>query len=124
MKILINNPAGMQEVIECFGYFDNSRVIWSEDVDGPLPAITLGGMTRVEGVLVLDNTLLAAHLAARHTEKAKSVRATRDTLIAATDWTQLPDVPQTTKDKWVTHRKALRDVPQQAGFPFNVIWPT
>jgi hypothetical protein len=53
-----------------------------------------------------------------------SVRNQRDLLLAATDWTQLPDVPQTTKDKWVTHRKALRDVPQQAGFPFNVIWPT
>ena len=53
-----------------------------------------------------------------------SVRNQRNSLIAATDWTQLSDVPQSIKDKWVPYRKALRDVPQQAGFPFSVVWPT
>jgi len=60
----------------------------------------------------------------QHKAKAIEVREARDLLISKCDWTQLPDVPQAIKDKWVTHRKALRDVPQQAGFPFNVIWPT
>ena len=67
---------------------------------------------------------VAARQVAANTEKAKSVRATRDTLIAATDWTQCADISQATKDKWAPYRKALRDVPQQAGFPFDVIWPT
>ena len=53
-----------------------------------------------------------------------SVRNQRDSLIAATDWTQLPDVPQAIKSQWALYRQALRDVPQQAGFPFNVVWPT
>lgn len=56
--------------------------------------------------------------------KAVEVREARDLLIAATDWTQLSDVPQAIKDKWAPYRKALRDVPQQAGFPFSVVWPT
>ena len=53
-----------------------------------------------------------------------SVRNQRDLLLAATDWTQCADISQATKDKWAPYRKALRDVPQQAGFPFDVIWPT
>ena len=53
-----------------------------------------------------------------------SVRNQRNSLIAATDWTQLPDVPQSIKFQWAPYRQALRDVPQQAGFPFSVVWPT
>ena len=52
------------------------------------------------------------------------VRAQRNRLLLASDWTQLPDVPQATKDLWATYRQALRDVPQQEGFPQNVTWPT
>lgn len=48
----------------------------------------------------------------------------RNTLLAATDWTQMPDIPQATKDLWQPYRQALRDVPQQAGFPDNIVWPT
>jgi hypothetical protein len=54
---------------------------------------------------------------------AESVRNYRVELLAETDWTQLADVPQATKDAWATYRQALRDVPQQAGFPTNVTWP-
>lgn len=28
------------------------------------------------------------------------------------------------KQAWITYRQALLDVPQQAGFPWNVQWPT
>ena len=59
-----------------------------------------------------------------HKAKATEVREARDLLIAKTDWTQLPDVPQAIKSQWASYRQALRDVPQQAGFPFNVVWPT
>ncbi len=51
------------------------------------------------------------------------IRARRDAELAATDWTQMPDVPQSTKNKWAPYRQALRDVPQQAGFPDNIQWP-
>ena len=54
----------------------------------------------------------------------KAVRANRATLLAASDWTQLPDVPLDTKAAWATNRQALRDITEQDGFPFNVIWPT
>lgn len=50
------------------------------------------------------------------------VRAKRDRLIAATDWTQLPDVPLATKEAWANYRQALRDVTLQPD-PFNIVWP-
>lgn len=57
-------------------------------------------------------------------EHAKAKRAERDQKLLSTDWTQAFDVPQTTKDKWATYRQALRDIPQQEGFPETVEWPT
>lgn len=52
------------------------------------------------------------------------VRGQRDVLLQASDWSQLPDVPQGLKDQWAAYRQALRDIPSQSGFPFNVTWPT
>lgn len=56
-------------------------------------------------------------------EIAAQVRRQRNALLAKTDWTQLADVSQATKDLWDEYRQALRDVPQQDGFPHEVIWP-
>ena len=53
----------------------------------------------------------------------KSVRAKRQSLLTASDWTQLPDVPLETKALWATYRQALRDITTQVGFPFDVAWP-
>lgn len=55
---------------------------------------------------------------------AEQARAKRNSLLSASDWTQLPDVPQATKDLWVAYRQALRDVTSQAGFPASIAWPT
>lgn len=50
------------------------------------------------------------------------VRAERDRRLLACDWTQLPDVPLTTKEPWATYRQALRDITEQPD-PFNITWP-
>ena len=57
-------------------------------------------------------------------ELAAAARAERNALLAATDWTQAADVPQTTKDKWAPYRQALRDVTEQSGFPSEIQWPS
>jgi hypothetical protein len=57
-------------------------------------------------------------------ELAAQARAQRDSLLASTDWTQLPDVPQATREAYAVYRQALRDVTLQDGFPTNIIWPT
>ena len=55
--------------------------------------------------------------------QATSVRAQRNSLLAACDWTQLPDAP-VDHETWATYRQNLRDVTAQAGFPWDVVWPT
>lgn len=56
-------------------------------------------------------------------ELAFNVRYKRDMLLKTSDWTQLPDVPQTIKDAWKTYRQELRDITQQSGFPNQVEFP-
>lgn len=57
--------------------------------------------------------------------QASAVRAKRDKLLAATDWAVLPDSPLdgASQTALKAYRQALRDVPQQAGFPETIIWP-
>jgi hypothetical protein len=55
------------------------------------------------------------------------VRAQRDALLTACDWTQLSDSPLVSDKKasWATYRQQLRDLPDQQGFdPTNFSWPT
>ena len=54
-------------------------------------------------------------------EEAKT-RALRNDLLKDSDWTQIND---STADKaaWAIYRQALRDLPQQAGFPTTINWP-
>lgn len=56
-------------------------------------------------------------------EVAAEAIAIRDALLVDTDWTQLPDVPESTREAWAEYRQALRDIPQQEGFPHTVNWP-
>lgn len=49
-------------------------------------------------------------------------RDKRDRLLRDSDWTQILDAP-VEKAQWATYRQALRDVPQQAGFPQTITWP-
>lgn len=50
------------------------------------------------------------------------VRAERNKLLVASDWTQMPDAPESNKAAWATYRQALRDITVQAD-PFNIVWP-
>lgn len=56
-------------------------------------------------------------------ELAVGIRMQRDLLLRESDWTQAADIPDTTKLPWREYRDALRDIPQQEGFPKAVIWP-
>ena len=70
----------------------------------------------VTGGVPTDDLALGQHL------RWAEVRSLRDTKLAATDWTQLPDVPDETSSLWAQYRKDLRDVTDQSD-PFSVIWP-
>lgn len=93
---------------------------------------------------------LAALKAAEESELATAIRTKRDRLLADSDAqvtidralkVEIPDtittvtmltsvkelfgaLNDTLNGAWADYRQALRDVPQQPGFPRNVIWPT
>lgn len=58
-------------------------------------------------------------------EKEQTARNERNMKLTFTDWTQLPDAPLTAEMKaaYAEYRQALRDVPEQAGFPDAIEWP-
>ena len=57
---------------------------------------------------------------------ADMVRRKRDSLISGTDYYILPDYPSTPDgiEAVKAYRQALRDIPEQSGFPRNVEWPS
>lgn len=63
--------------------------------------------------------------AEKRAEAEEQVRSQRDSLISATDFLMASDYPISDEDHAAvaTYRQALRDVPQQEGFPSDVKWP-
>jgi Phage tail assembly chaperone protein len=57
---------------------------------------------------------------------AAAVREERNRLLTETDWVVIKAFETNTNipGAWEVYRQALRDVPQQAGFPWDVVWPT
>jgi hypothetical protein len=58
-------------------------------------------------------------------EYAVEAREKRNALIAETDYMAMPDYPLDDERKAavLAYRQALRDVPEQAGFPRQIDWP-
>jgi membrane-bound lytic murein transglycosylase B len=47
----------------------------------------------------------------------------RNQRLAESDWTQMPDA-KVDKAAWAEYRQALRDIPQQTGYPMDIVWPS
>lgn len=65
----------------------------------------------------------AAYIATKDAERAKVMREERNRRIAALDWTQGKDIPDSISSPAAFVRQGLRDVPTQAGFPWEIVWP-
>lgn len=62
-------------------------------------------------------------------ERASQMRLERDALLNKVDVKycnaeQWELMSEETKEEWRAYKQALRDVPEQEGFPLNIIWPT
>lgn len=89
--------------------------------------------TVTEGMPVFNNNLArweqnwivadasSEELAQRTDEKATQIRAERNALLAATDWRFRSDMNPS--QEWKDYCQALRDITEQSGFPWNVVWP-
>ena len=61
-KLLVIKPDGMRDIIEVDvsgSYYDQSKVIWDERIDGKMPADADPNMTKVNGKLVVDEALVS-----------------------------------------------------------------
>ena len=81
------------------------------DDEGVTTTVTHTVQDQIDAKVATDNAALAA-----------TERATRDELLKATDHYGLSDV--TMSDEMTAYRQALRDIPQQEGFPNSITWPT
>jgi hypothetical protein len=60
--------------------------------------------------------------AAADANQATSVRDERNRKLTETDWRFRSDL--TPSPAWIDYCQALRDLPEQSGFPWDVTWPT
>ena len=65
----------------------------------------------------------AAWAAGADDRAAAEVRTERDAKLVSSDWTQVADAP-VDQAAWATYRQELRAMPEQAGFPKTITWPT
>tara|TARA_B100000902_G_scaffold34509_1_gene41522 strand:+ start:6342 stop:6860 length:519 start_codon:yes stop_codon:yes gene_type:complete len=78
------------------------------------------GVTTINVITVQEQK--DAKIAADHAALEAQERATRDGLLEDTDFYGMSDVSM--PEAMTEYRQALRDVPQQEGFPGTVTWPT
>lgn len=90
-------------------------------VDASLSRLVVAGDQPPKGKKVVSGALVDT--SSDTDVLSKKARAQRDDLLRDSDWTQVPDAP-TNKTAWATYRQALRDIPDQEGFPSNITWPT
>ena len=99
--------------------------------EGPQPQPTRYQFVRADGVEQDDEgrwltkyvavDVEASVIASMDTARAQSVRDVRDTELAKTDWRFRSDMTPSQAGK--DYCQALRDIPTQEGFPWDVQWP-
>ena len=68
----------------------------------------------------------AEQLETERLERAsESARNQRDRLLTESDWVTIraTDTGDPVPTEWQTYRQALRDIPDQTGFPEQIDWP-
>jgi hypothetical protein len=84
------------------------------------------GVEQIEGKWYTKHSVADMDADAKATadnNQAQTIRSTRNQMLKNSDWSQLADAPVDTAE-WASYRQALRDVPNQVGFPWEVVWPT
>lgn len=100
-------------------YFTNAEkdTVWWYDNDANAP----DGLVKIEEAAAMA----IAHPAPGLEEQEEAIRAERDAKLNDTDIIiiRCVEAGEPVPDEWKAYRQALRDVPEQAGFPDDVVWP-
>ena len=111
------------ELLEGFGMFrvakvDRPAYDHTKNIQEGTPVLIDNVWTQVWNVT--DAT--SEEIAERTANESANVRAQRDQRLVDTDWSGLSDT--TMSSEMTTYRQALRDITNQAGFPWTVNWPS
>jgi hypothetical protein len=118
------NPS--PETLAAYNTFEVVRtpqpeVSHTQNVGEGVPQKINGVWTQVWNVSDVDEDTLAERTEGR----AKQVRDERDYKLSQTDWLVIKAFETDTNipANWEIYRQALRDIPQQTDFPWDVQWP-
>lgn len=104
--------------------------------EGPQPTLTRYQTAAMQGVVQKSDgkwytnwvavEMSADAKVATDAQQADSVRADRNSRLADTDWRIIKsaEVGEMPDPDWIVYRQDLRDIPLQATFPWNIVWPT
>lgn len=67
----------------------------------------------------------ASWIADKKSREAIDIRKIRDKLLTNSDWVVVKSFESgaAVDPDWIKYRQLLRDMPQQSGFPEDVVWP-
>ena len=132
-QMRLDNPATSfpkvisQQLRESFGVFDVGYEGAPEYDPTTQRVVTPTIPSLIGGKWTLTKTIeqqTPEQIAINTANKAGQVRSDRNKKLTSSDWTQGKDIPDNISSAWATYRQALRDVPSQAGFPWDIQWPT
>jgi hypothetical protein len=119
------------------GKAEQFRVVELHEVDPPeidpiTQSVTRDGGEYIDGrwqykwrVDELTPEQVAENAAEKERKAVATAKAKRNNLLSDSDWVVIKslEVGAPAPAEWATYRQALRDVPQQEGFPSTVTWP-
>lgn len=100
---------------------DCSDLGYATLIETPMPEAEAGFQWVMD--TPVNNTVTWKKVAIDPIRAESDVRIERNLLLKQSDWTQVADAP-VDQAAWATYRQALRDVPDQEGFPFIIDWPS
>lgn len=126
MQIDTIDAAGRVHLVEDIDGHRHRTVLVPGDETAHLPAALAGQIAAAWTAEVRAAwAALRAEAAAPPPPTWDDIRARRGALLAACDWTQLPDSPLTAAQRtaWADYRQALRDLTESTPDPAGVVWP-
>jgi len=115
-KIIVPGMIDAQAILNAYPNFIGSCTVKDSSTEVEFASGSPG-----EDASVSD--IQAAQVTYNSVKKWDDIRAARDQLLAASDYTQVADAPGDTS-AWATYRQALRDIPASQSDVDNITWPT
>lgn len=111
------------DVIDCEVQFEETGEEWFEYTASPNDEVDQG-----RELFQQLSTTYIAQVAPATAEDRKAfavaeLEAQRREALADSDWIACTDVELENQDEWLEYRQALRDIPSQLGYPFQVEMP-